>query len=184
MKLHLNKHWLKWTSKSLLAYFDIYENCLSQNLAQYNRIKKKITNTNTRKSSLDLWRKITRGHVTSVQDYLNNNQNAKVTVNQIKKFLELDKSLKKFSSFSIRKILKNILDFRYKTLHETHPKTFMDGNIRQFYESAYLQLKLEADGFEVIYIDEFSFKHESKNTKDGLERENMDFWKRLSMIFQ
>ena len=71
--------------------------------------------------------------------------------------MELDKSLKKLSFFSIRKVLKNILNFRYKTLHETHPKTFMDGNIRQFYDTAYLQLKLEADGFEVNYIDEFSF---------------------------
>ena len=122
-------------------------------------------------------KKIARGHVTFVQEYLNNNQNDKVTVKQIKKYMEINKSLKKFSSFNIRKILKNILDFRYKTLHETHTKTFMDENIRQFYDSAYLQLKLEADGFEVITLMNFPSTHESKNTKDGLERENWIFEK-------
>ena len=93
----------------------------------------------------------------------------------MKKFLELTKSLKKFSSFNIRKILKNIMDFKYKTLHETHPKTFMDENIRQFYESAYFQLKLEADGFEVIYIDEFSFNTRKQKYKGWVRKGKLDF---------
>ena len=60
----LKKHWINLTSQSLSAYFDVEENWLSQNLAQYNRKIKKIALISTRKSSLDLWRKTTRGHVT------------------------------------------------------------------------------------------------------------------------
>ena len=93
--------------------------------------------------------------------------------------MELNKSLKKFSSFNIRKILKNILDFKYKMLHETHPKTFMDENIRQFYESAYLQLKLEAGGFEVIYIDEFSFNTRKQKYKGWVRKGKHGFLKKI-----
>ena len=71
--------------------------------------------------------------------------------------MEPYQDLKNFRLYSMKKILKIFLNYRYKILHGIHPKTFGRHNIRQFFETAYLQTLLALDGIELIYIDEFSF---------------------------
>ena len=89
-----------------------------------------------------------------------------------------NKGLESISSYSIRKILKEFLNYRYKTLHEVHPKTFDSENIRQFFESAYLQVLLERDGVEWIYVDEFSFSTRKQNYKGWVKRGKHGFLKK------
>ena len=71
--------------------------------------------------------------------------------------MELYQDLKNFRLYSMKKILKLFLFYRYKILHGIHPKTFGRHNIRQSFESAFLQTLLVLDGIELICIDEFSF---------------------------
>ena len=55
-------------------------------------------------------------------------------------------------------MLKEFLNYMYKTLHEIHPYTFGHDDIRLLFKSAYFQTIQELDEIELIYIDEFSFK--------------------------
>ena len=83
--------------------------------------------------------KITHENINSVEKYLESNHNQRVTVNQIKKFMDWSR-LKELLAYNIKKILKEFSSYRYKTLHEIYPKTFGQNDIRQFFKSLIFKL--------------------------------------------
>ena len=78
-------------------------------------------------------------------------------------------------TYSIRKILNQLLNYMYKTLYEIHPKTFEHNDIRLLFKSAYFQIMQELDGVELIHIDEFSFNTKYRIYKGWIEKGIIDF---------
>ena len=77
-----------------------------------------------------------------------------------------NQDLKKISIFSVKKIFKKFLHYKYKKLQETHPKTFGNENIRQIFESVYLKILLELELIEPENVDEFSLNTKRKHIMD------------------
>ena len=67
------------------------------------------------------------------------------------------------SSTSIKRILKEKLNYSFKRISTLEHNSVRPFNIRKFFESAILQIKLEENIFELIFIDEFSLS--SKHNK-------------------
>ena len=88
MKLHLNKIDLNDEEKNLFAYFNLDKNRLNQHITNYNQIIRGKYRKSVPWSSLDTWNKITDEHVNSIEKYSENNHNRRVTVSQIRKFMD------------------------------------------------------------------------------------------------
>ena len=71
--------------------------------------------------------------------------------------------LTKLSDWSIWKILKENLRFIYKRLCLIQLKLFRPEYTRMFFESALLQIVLEDEGYELLYVDEFSINFRSRS---------------------
>ena len=167
-------------SKSLEAYYSLDEYQLIWILHIFKKIFRARSRYSTPKSSLNVWSKITSEHIQAVKEFVEAGQNQRINVSQVSQYLERNDNLKQLSFFSIRKILKQFLQFRYKILHEVHPKTFWPNSINQFFESAYIQVWLEAEGVELVYIDEFSFILGSRPSEAGSKEDSMGFSKKLT----
>ena len=63
-------------------------NRLNQLLTNYIQIIRGKYSKSVPRSSLDTWNKITHEHINSVEKYWENNHNRRVTVSQIKKFMD------------------------------------------------------------------------------------------------
>ena len=87
VKPYLNKYWYKWTNKNLFAYFNLDKNRLNKHIINYNQIIIGKYSKSVSRSSPDTWNKITNENVNSVEKYWENNPNRRVTVSQIKKFM-------------------------------------------------------------------------------------------------
>lgn len=109
------------------------------------------------------------------------------TVSKIKTYLENTEMMESISGWSIRKILKTHLGYRFKSISTLARNSFTKDNIRKLYESVMLQTSLEALKYELVFIDEFSLstrynKHFSwaKKGQKGYTKINYD---NFSMFF-
>ena len=67
------------------------------------------------------------------------------------------------NSTSIKRILKDKLNYSFKRIFTLEHYSVRPFNIRKFFESAILQIKIGENNFELIFIDEFSLS--SKHNK-------------------
>ena len=58
-------------------------------------------------------------------------------------------------STSIKRMLKEMLNYSFKRIRALEHNSVRLFNIKQFFESAILQIKLEENNFKFIFIDEF-----------------------------
>ena len=62
----------------------------------------------------------------------------------------------------------------YKKLSKINMRSIQTSNVRKFYESAMLQVKLEVHNYELIFVDEFSVSYKLTQdygwTKKGTSR--------------
>ena len=91
-----------------------------------------------------------------IEQYMENSNGRRPIVKEIRNHLLIEENMNPISGSTIIRILKKKLNYRFKKLSTVEGKTTQAQNIRKFYESALVQLKLEDIGYELIFIDEFS----------------------------
>ena len=94
---------------------------------------------------------------------MNNQKDKRPTVKEIRNHLISKENMDSISSTSIKRILKEKLNYSFKRISTLEHNSARPFNIRKFFESAILQIKLEENNFELIFIDEFSLS--SKHNK-------------------
>jgi transposase len=102
--------------------------------------------------------KIEPKHVEWARDFVKDNYGRHFTLNTLAK--EMNSAFKNEISVSkttIQRMLKTKLGMSYKKLTKSNPKAIQLSHKRSFLESLTVQLELLDRGFELIYIDEFSW---------------------------
>ena len=159
----------KWTYRSITARFGPSEELIRHIVKTYR--KRRAAEA---KASLMMKRRtprrISQAHVESVSEFLKTKRLWRVTVKDIMTYIESSTNLSKLSSFSIRKILSQSLNYSYKKVDKLCNISLKQDNIRKFCESAAIQIRLEWKGIELIYIDEFSFNSRQNKFYNWSER--------------
>ena len=85
------------------------------------------------------------------------------TVKQIQSYLSKEQLMNSISSYSIRRILKAKLMFSFKKLNSLEHNSNSQLKVKKFMESSMLQLTLKNEGYELLFIDEFSLSYRYNN---------------------
>ena len=86
-------------------------------------------------------------------------------IRDIRRHLVAEANMEAISRSSIMRILKQKLRYSYKKLCKLKKVSTQPQNIRKFFESAILQLRLEQDGYEIIYLDQFALNSKRTSVK-------------------
>ena len=101
-------------------------------------------------------RKITSDHIHSISEFLEENQRRWVTVKRIMEHLHNKQILPAISTTIVRAVLKHQLNKTYKKVDVVNQTWSTKENVRKFCESAMITKLLDENGFELIYVDEFT----------------------------
>ena len=102
-------------------------------------------------------RKLQVEHIAQIENFLEEKKDAAITIKMIKEHLINNfPDLWKISDFTIRSALKKDMKYSYKKLSKRKQITKMDDRVRLHYESIAIQIWLEDQGIELIYLDEFT----------------------------
>ena len=147
-------HVCRWTIKSITSKYGLKSHIIHDILGHYrkqidkrNELVKKI-----RRKSKTLSKEYTK----IIEDYMNNQNDKRPTVKEIRNHLISKENMDPISTTSIKRILKEKLNYSFKRISTLEHNSARPFNIRKFFESAILQIKLEENNFELIFIDEFS----------------------------
>ena len=83
-------------------------------------------------------------------------QGNRPTVKQIRNHLVKSENMDSIGDTSIKMIFKKKLWYSFKRMSTIEHNSIKPINVRKFFESAILQVKLEENDYELIFIDEFS----------------------------
>ena len=129
-------------------------------------------------------RRISQAHAESVSEFLKTKRLWRVTVKHIMTYIESSTNLSKLSSFSIRKILRQSLNYSYKKFDILCSISLKQDYIRKFCESSAIQNRLEWKGIELINIDEFSFNSRQNKFYNWFERGRKHLLRQTSGVLQ
>ena len=102
-------------------------------------------------------RKVKEENKEWLQETLDHLQGKYFTIQSLRdKLVKEHPELRPVSASTLGRIMKNEIKYSYKKSELSNPRWFTYEMIRSFFESAAILMKLETEGIEVIYIDEFS----------------------------
>ena len=102
-------------------------------------------------------RKVKEEHKEWLKDILKHLQSKYFTIQSLRdRLVKENPELRPVSVSTLGRIMKNEMKYRYKKSEVRNPRWFTNEMISSFFESAAIIMKLETEGIEVIYIDEFS----------------------------
>ena len=146
-----------YSIKSIAAKLSISKEKVNQILSLYRANVKKMIKANKRKlknSGLT----IEYDNVQLIKNYWNNPAKRPIRIKDIKEHVwPVNRFIKPLHDSTISRVLRNKLNMRYKVLQKRNPKTKSPNNIRIFHEAIAIQVMLRTKGFELIYVDEFSY---------------------------
>ena len=119
-------------------------------------------------------RKITSEHIHCISEFLEENQGRWVTVKSIMEHLHNKQILQAISTTTVRAILKHQLNKTYKKVDVVNQTGSIKENVRKLCESVMIANLLDENGFELIYVDEFTCELEATNTTLGQIKELKD----------
>ena len=122
---------------------------------------KRGKNNNTLKGNYNKWR-LKEEHKQWIEGYFEQHRLPRTTVSKLRNQLLLEfPSFTSISKTAITRWLKKELKMVYKNAIKKSAKTLSVERIRNVFENVWLQTKINEDGIEIIYIDEFkvSTKH-------------------------
>ena len=114
------------------------------------------------KRKQELWNlktqsKLEENHVKWISNFIESHEKEHYSVSTIQeRFNEFYQEELTISNSTVKRVLKNKLGMVYKKLERINKKASGKSSIRSFCEALTLQLELLNDGYELIYIDEFS----------------------------
>ena len=125
----------------------------------------KARNFNNKWNNIGRRSKIKNLHIKAIKEFIKSHEGQHFTVNEIKIYLQTNfPDMIQLSEWSIRKILKLSLRYSYKKVNFIQKKVFKDEYVRRFFESSIIQLLLINNGYELLYLDEFSINFRNKST--------------------
>ena len=117
-----------------------------------------------KQSSYENRRKLKELHKIWLTEHIDKMKGQHFTLNTLQRdIINNFHDLGEVSESTIRRVLKNLLHFRFKKLEKIEQKTTTAEHIRVFFETAAIIMKLEDKSVETIYFDEFSINSRRVN---------------------
>ena len=91
-----------------------------------------------------------------INEFMQENIGQRPVVADIQSHIKGALNMTPISRSSTMRILKQRLGYRFKKLSKMERGSTLPMNQRKFFEASILQIRLETEGFEIIYFDEFS----------------------------
>ena len=109
-------------------------------------------------------KKVTEFHIQEISKFCIEHSSKRITVGKIQNHLKTKCSdLETISDWSIVSILKKKLNLSYKKCNKMDRSNLIISNKAKYFESAATQILLEDAGYELIFVDEFSFTERKSN---------------------
>ena len=152
----------RWCKESISTKLQLSKLIISKIIWYFKKLSKhndqQILSYNKRKT------KFNDEHIEWIGDYIKNHENQHYTINMIMQaFNDHFGDAWTLSASTLRDIIKNKLWMRFRKIEKANTKTYRTTNVRLLWESMALQWELQYLGYELIFIDEFSWSSRNNN---------------------